>query len=158
MLEIPQLRDLFRSLKKTTVDDVTDRINYFWTSNICLFFAIVTCSRMVFGRPIECRFPGEYTSKSLFRKCTSLICSGPWVDYAHQYCYITTTYAKRANDSWPTDKVKSEASSSYYQWVPTILALQALFLYLPHFLWKFSQKYSSKFWSFHFLNEISPRH
>ncbi|KAE9554378.1 hypothetical protein FO519_002370 [Halicephalobus sp. NKZ332] len=129
MLEIPLLRNLFQSVKKTDIDDVTDRISYFWTTTICFFFALLTGSRMFFGKPIECMMPAEYPSN--------------WGDYIRQYCYITTTYDKEISKNWNATEISSHAVQAYYQWVPMVLILQALSIYFPHLLWKFAQKYNS---------------
>ena len=63
MLEIPYLKEFFKTLKETSVDDLVDRINNYWTTLILTFFALATGGKQLFGQPIECMMPAEYPGK-----------------------------------------------------------------------------------------------
>ena len=63
--------------------------------------------------------------------------SDPWIEYANSYCWIKNTYylpqhevIPREHEHWKRDTL------TYYQWVPLILLIQALFYYLPCMAWR----------------------
>jgi innexin len=59
--------------------------------------------------------------------------------YANQVCWISNTYYVNQTATMPEGPLAEETKKSteikYYQWVPFILLIQALFLYIPRIMW-----------------------
>lgn len=126
MIEIPYLKDFFKSIKRTAIDDYVDRLNYYYTALLLTFFAILTGAKQTIGKPIECMMPAEYPST--------------WSDYVRGFCYVSSTYSVPVNDSSTLAFKQEKMIQGYYQWVPFILIIQALMIYLPNLAWKTFQK------------------
>ena len=73
------------------------------------------------GEPINCWVPAHFT--------------GSHVAYANSYCWVKNTYYLPFDDYIPKDHEPHD-HLPYYQWVPLILLVQALFFYLPIMAWR----------------------
>jgi hypothetical protein len=124
MLGIPFLDDaLTKWFKPQQFDDPVDRLNYFVTSSLLAFFAIMVSAKQYVGSPIQCFMPMEFRSG--------------WEQYAEDYCFIQNTYYIPISEQVPEGHdERQKAEFGYYQWVPVVLALQAVLFYLPNWLWK----------------------
>uniref|UniRef100_A0A0N5BKI9 Innexin n=1 Tax=Strongyloides papillosus TaxID=174720 RepID=A0A0N5BKI9_STREA len=63
--------------------------------------------------------------------------SGGWEHYAEDYCFVQNTFYVPFNETIPEehdDRRKTEIG--YYQWIPIVLALQAIMFFIPNWLWK----------------------
>ncbi|KRX94184.1 Innexin unc-9 [Trichinella pseudospiralis] len=118
--------DIFGSainaLKPTVDDDAIDRANYFYTPSLLLLFALIISTRQWIGQPIECWVPAEFKYA--------------WEEYTENFCYIQDTYWLPLNDTIPGRSERGHKHISYYQWVPFILGVQALFFGAPFALWR----------------------
>ncbi|CAI5438970.1 unnamed protein product [Caenorhabditis angaria] len=117
--------------------DFVDKLNYCATTiGLVLGSAFITGWSFV-GSPIDCWFPAYY--------------KGWWAEYALDYCFVQNTFfvpleADKSEKSfnWENQIGERENTTSlahtnqigYYQWVPFILALQALMFYLPVVIWR----------------------
>ncbi|MFH4979027.1 hypothetical protein AB6A40_005736 [Gnathostoma spinigerum] len=130
MLGIPYLDSSFiRLFSPTTYDDRIDRLNYFVTSTLLTFFALLVSAKQYVGSPIQCWMPMEF--------------KGGWEQYAEDYCFIQNTYWVHFDDPVPEDvDARRGAEIGYYQWVPIVLALQALMFFIPSWVWKTLHKQS----------------
>ena len=87
---------------------------------------------------------------------------GGWEQYAEDYCFIQNTFfipfeeeipngdSERAKVGEESDKnsktnVILQAEIGYYQWVPIVLALQAIMFYIPSWLWTTLHKFSGQY-------------
>ena len=62
---------------------------------------------------------------------------GGWEQYVEDYCFIQNTYYVPLQDEIPVELDKREDKQfGYYQWVPIVLALQAVMFYIPNWIWK----------------------
>lgn len=123
MLTIPLLGDFLGKLKPALYDDVADRLNYYATPLLLIFFTFCVMGKQYIGSPIQCFIPAEF--------------KGGWEQYAEDYCFIQNTYYVPLHMDIPNDVEKREEKEiGYYQWIPVVLALQALLFYLPFFFWK----------------------
>jgi hypothetical protein len=53
------------------------------------------------------------------------------------YCWVENTYWLPFEEQIPEKYAERDRKMiNYYQWVPFVLALQALFFNLPHFFWR----------------------
>ncbi|CEF66729.1 Innexin family-containing protein [Strongyloides ratti] len=124
MLSIPFLEDVLKEwIKAKSFDDPVDRLNHFVTASILGFFAIMVSAKQYVGQPIQCMVPKEFSSG--------------WEHYAEDYCFIRNTFYVPFNESIPEgydDRQKTEIG--YYQWVPILLALQAILFFVPNWIWK----------------------
>ncbi|EJW86712.1 innexin family protein, partial [Wuchereria bancrofti] len=135
-LGIPGLNKFVSSITISEVDDFPDRCNYFYTVLTLLFFSLLIGTKQHFGAPIRCLVDRQY--------------SGSWIGYVHDYCFISERYSLippeyEADEIAAFDPTHEKKYENYYQWVPFLLAAQALSFYVPHFLWRWFQKLSSKF-------------
>uniref|UniRef100_A0A915PVJ1 Innexin n=1 Tax=Setaria digitata TaxID=48799 RepID=A0A915PVJ1_9BILA len=130
MLGIPFLDNAFLKIfSPTTYDDRIDRLNYFVTSSLLTFFAILVSAKQYVGSPIQCWVPMEF--------------KGGWEQYAEDYCFIQNTYWVHFDDPVPEDvSDRHGAEIGYYQWVPIVLLLQALMFFIPQWIWKTLNKQS----------------
>ncbi|VDD86381.1 unnamed protein product [Enterobius vermicularis] len=130
MLGIPFLDYAFLKLfAPSTYDDRVDRLNYFVTASLLTFFAILVSAKQYVGSPIQCWMPMEF--------------KGGWEEYAEDYCFIQNTYWVSFKEDVPKSvENRQEAEIGYYQWVPIVLALQALMFFIPAWIWKTLNKQS----------------
>lgn len=108
------------------------------TTWLLLFFALMISAKQYFGSPIQCWVPAQW--------------KGGWESYAEDYCFVSNTYNLPIEEDIPSDVVVRREKEigcvreccvhvvvqlpcSYYQWVPIVLALQALMFFLPNFIW-----------------------
>jgi hypothetical protein len=104
-------------------NDIIDRLNYQYTASIIALAAITMAATQYVGKPIQCWVPPEYT--------------GAWEKYAETYCFIKGSYYLPIDEEIDHNYSQREKIQiSYYQWVPLVLALQAICFYVPSFVWK----------------------
>ncbi|CEF66162.1 Innexin family-containing protein [Strongyloides ratti] len=126
MIEIPLIRKILDVFKVAKLDDLCDRINYFYTGTILMMIAIFLGSRQTFGTPLTCFIEAQYNSH--------------WINTVQSYCFITGTYTLRNESLFDLDLTyadeKDKIYHNYYQWVPYIFFIMSIGFYLPNFLWK----------------------
>ena len=121
MYTIPS--DLLKWCKPVAYDDIGDKLNYFATSWLLLFFAAMLTTKQYFGSPIQCAVPHEWKSG--------------WEQYAEDYCYVNNTYFIPFDVRIPETKLeRKETDIEYYQWVPYFLLAEAFVFYLPNLIWR----------------------
>ncbi|CAK5082842.1 unnamed protein product [Meloidogyne enterolobii] len=103
MLGIPFLDDaIFKLFKPQAFDDPVDRLNYFVTSSLLTFFALMVSAKQYVGSPIQCWMPMEF--------------KGGWEQYAEDYCFIQNTYYVAPEEEIPAEVTeRDERQFGYYQ-------------------------------------------
>ncbi|VDP00063.1 unnamed protein product [Soboliphyme baturini] len=120
---LPFLDNALRAIHKQCYDDIVDRLNYYYSTLILLFFAILVSAKQYVGKPIQCWVPAQFR--------------GGWEQYAESYCFVQNTYFLPFDKDVPRDVVERDYRKvGYYQWVPIVLAIQALLFYIPNMMWK----------------------
>uniref|UniRef100_A0A914LHZ5 Innexin n=1 Tax=Meloidogyne incognita TaxID=6306 RepID=A0A914LHZ5_MELIC len=122
-----KLRQLISKVKKEYDDDSVDRCIYATTVYIVGFFAVLIMAKQYVGDPLQCWLPAEYT--------------GAWESYIENYCFVENTYYIAQNQSSkllsPENRqARRKYELRYYQWIPYILALQALLCFAPKMIFK----------------------
>lgn len=121
MLTIPFLSNYIEKVvTKQLLADNVDTLNYYVTSLLLAFFSFAISCKQYFGTPIQCWVPNEF--------------KGGWEKYAEDYCFISNSY----HVPFEEENIQAHHRGdhlSYYRWVPIMLALQALFFFLPNYLW-----------------------
>uniref|UniRef100_A0A7E4UUP8 Innexin n=1 Tax=Panagrellus redivivus TaxID=6233 RepID=A0A7E4UUP8_PANRE len=104
-------------------NDIIDRLNYQYTATIISLAAFTLAATQYVGKPIQCWVPPEFT--------------GSWEKYAETYCFAKGSYFLPIDEEIDTSYSQREKIEiGYYQWVPLVLAFQAILFYLPSFIWK----------------------
>uniref|UniRef100_A0A915D005 Innexin n=1 Tax=Ditylenchus dipsaci TaxID=166011 RepID=A0A915D005_9BILA len=105
-------------------NDIIDRLNYQYTAMMISLSAITLAATQYVGKPIQCWVPPEFT--------------GAWKSkYAETYCFVKGSYFLAADEEIDDSYSQREKTFiGYYQWVPLVLAAQAMLFYLPSFIWK----------------------
>ncbi|CAF1175814.1 unnamed protein product [Rotaria sp. Silwood1] len=104
-------------------DDIIDRFNHRFTVVLLVTFTTFVSAKQFIGEPISCWAPAEF--------------SGPQVAYTNSICWLKGTYYLAVDrQSIPHRTQNSEFRIAYYQFVPYILLVMALFFYLPHMFWR----------------------
>jgi len=107
-------------------EDFADRLNSTYTTLILVAFALIVSIGIHVGDPIECFVPQHFT--------------GSHTGYTNAYCWVRNTYYLPYEDEIPKEHEHGEEGINsqelpYYQWIPFILAGQAIFFYLPNAIW-----------------------
>ncbi|CAD5123465.1 DgyrCDS11810 [Dimorphilus gyrociliatus] len=104
-------------ISKTRKDDTSaDRLSHRFMTAKLIVFALVVSAKQFVGDPITCWVPAHF--------------SGGWEEYTNSYCWIKNTYFLPFEEHIPKVGEKREMIP-YYQWVPIIFLVMALFFYLP---------------------------
>uniref|UniRef100_A0A0K0F2X0 Innexin n=1 Tax=Strongyloides venezuelensis TaxID=75913 RepID=A0A0K0F2X0_STRVS len=110
------------AIKPRNDDSFIDRLNYYYSTVIIMVMSLTISAKQYVGQPIQCWVPGEF--------------SKAWEQYAENYCFVHNTYWVRPNEEIPQDyNERINKQLIYYQWVPFIMALQAVFFYIPILFW-----------------------
>lgn len=104
-------------------DDWADRLSSRYTVAIIVAFAIIVSGQQYFiGKPLNCWEPKHFT--------------GSHKKYMNSYCWVKNTYYLPFQDNIPKSHEEDKRRVlPYYQWIPFILLGQALFFYIPSFVW-----------------------
>ncbi|CAD5126052.1 unnamed protein product [Dimorphilus gyrociliatus] len=104
-------------------DDWADRLSSRYTVAIIVAFAIIVSGQQYFiGKPLNCWEPKHFT--------------GSHKKYMNSYCWVKNTYYLPFDDYIPREHENEKRRVlPYYQWIPFILLGQALFFYIPSFVW-----------------------
>ncbi|KAK6037618.1 Innexin, partial [Cooperia oncophora] len=147
MLSLPSIFDILSKVDNHPAEDFIDRLNFGASVYLLAFFVLITGSKQHFGNPIQCMAPPESPDS--------------WVHYYHDYCYIqdklrifdmnvdkSLAYEYEAKqragaDYTPIGRFTKDDATKYwsprvmyYQWVPYVLFLQAVFYLVPKLFWK----------------------
>ncbi|VDD92366.1 unnamed protein product [Enterobius vermicularis] len=124
---IETLIAMMRYLSPRQDDDAVDRLNYLFTPNILLAFAVLISFKQFGGHPIEC-----ITASKL---------PGSWEEYAENYCWAQDTYFVKLNEPvalvQQQDRYTENRRLTYYKWVPFFLLFQAALFRLPSLFWNY---------------------
>ncbi|CAI4228774.1 unnamed protein product [Auanema sp. JU1783] len=121
MLSVPFLNKFINTVKRQEVADSVDYLNYYVTTMMLAFFSLAISAKQYFGSPIQCWVPNEF--------------KGGWEKYAEDYCFIANSYHVPFEQENMPDHSERVDQISYYRWVPIMLAIQAVFFYLPNCIW-----------------------
>ncbi|KAL3106147.1 hypothetical protein niasHT_016834 [Heterodera trifolii] len=122
---------------RVQLDDFVDRLCYRYTPMLLALFMFITGTVDYIGKPINCMVPNEF--------------SEAWVEFVHQYCYVTGTYVKYYHFNGENDQ-STKIYVHYYQWVPFVIIVQALLIRIPFFLWRLGQRIPDV--DFNHVNEL----
>lgn len=105
-------------------EDFVDRLNFQATTLVFMASSALIAYQEYFGEPLQCWTPMQFTDG--------------WDGYTNTFCFIENTYyTPVANKSLPDDNmIRDNAKLPYYQWVPWVLALQAMCFCFPHVFWR----------------------
>ena len=106
-------------------DDFSDRLSYWYTTAVLVFFSVIVTSKQFVGDAINCWVPAHFTSNH--------------EEYANNFCWVRNTYYQPFDEFVPPlARDRDRSMVHYYQWVPIILLVQALLFHLPIDLWRLS--------------------
>jgi len=126
MLEIFGSVKRFFTINSVQIDNNVFRLHYKVTVIFLIVFSLMVTSRQYIGDPIDCVVDGV---------------PGTYMD---TYCWIHSTFTYSDKLLTGSDVIHPGVSSGggdtkyhkHYQWVCFVLFLQAMFFYVPHYLWK----------------------
>ncbi|CAF3164523.1 unnamed protein product [Rotaria socialis] len=109
-------------------DDFADRLNYKYTVGLLILFSIIVASKQFSNDPIQCWVPAIFTRN--------------YEIYVSNYCWIHNTYHINISEPQMQRAHEKRYVLRYYQFVPFILLLQALFYVLPRLFWRSFSRHS----------------
>ncbi|VDP67763.1 unnamed protein product [Echinostoma caproni] len=110
------------------VDDWADRLSYFYSFVLILACTFMVTSKTYLLRPIACHMPTAPDGAN-------------FKNYVESACWVLGTVPLRANETIPQqvstwEELEKHRRINYYQWVPFMLALQAIMFYIPRLAWQ----------------------
>ncbi|CAF1309860.1 unnamed protein product [Adineta steineri] len=109
-------------------DDFADRLNYKYTVGLLIFFSILVATKQFSNDQIQCWVPAIFTRN--------------YEIYVSNYCWIHNTYHINISEPHLQRANEKRYVLRYYQFVPFILLLQALFYLLPRLFWRSMSRHS----------------
>lgn len=119
--------------RKVYIDDMVFRLHCHYTTMLVLFFFLIITSKQFAGEPIACDTNHDMVKESVL----------------NLYCLTHYTYTlERAFHRKLPEEVMApglggidqfngnEIHNNYYQWIWLAFLMQAIFFYLPRYLWK----------------------
>ena len=103
-------------------DDFYDRLSRRYSVVLLVIFTILVSTKQYVGEPIACFCPAHFT--------------GTHVEYTNNICWISNTFFVSFDRLLPKyPDPKTESFIYFYQYVPLILIVQAIFFYMPSMIW-----------------------
>ncbi|PAA67898.1 hypothetical protein BOX15_Mlig001448g4 [Macrostomum lignano] len=122
-LKVNQFRVSFGQY--AAAEDFIDVLNYMITPTILIFFAGISATKQYLFTPIQCWTLKETEGSQR-------------MEYIENLCWIENMYYWPMGETLTMDSSKKkERTIYYYQWIPFVLALQAVLFYLPRICWLF---------------------
>ena len=91
---------------------------------VLICFAFLVTTKQFVGAPIHCWCPAQFTDSHR--------------EYTDAVCWVSNTYYLPIERTIPGSRLDEAAAKiGYYQWVPLLLAGQAVLAFLPCQLWRF---------------------
>ena len=101
-------------------DTFADRLSSRYTVVLLVVFAVLVSMNQYVRNPITCWAPVHFT--------------GAHTRYTTNYCWVKNTYYLPWNERIPRVE-EPRQMIPYYQWIPFILLVQAMFFYIPTVVW-----------------------
>ena len=122
------LRTFFslKDLKIRRDDDFCDRLTRQYTFSMLIISTMLVTTKQFVGDPISCWCPAHFTDSH--RQYTNTIC---WIS-SKFYLPFEQRIPGTNELAW-----RERQMISYYQWVPLILLVEAVFAFMPCLLWRF---------------------
>ncbi|KAL1117675.1 hypothetical protein AAG570_003990 [Ranatra chinensis] len=125
MRELAALKDHLRfKTVGISFDNIIFRLHYRWTCALLLASTVLICSIEYLDQHIQC------------------IADDDMSDLVNSYCYFMSTFTLGGGsgiDHYAEGSGKEVRKHRYYQWVPFFLFVQAIFFYVPHYVWKMNE-------------------
>lgn len=121
----------FIKMPNCTIDNNVFKLHYRVSCLILFMCSVLVTARQYFGDPIDCISGDDVPNELLDTFC--------WV---HTTFSIVTSFNKTVGVEIPypgVDKYvpgEKRVYHAYYQWVCFVLFFQAIFFYIPHYIWK----------------------
>ena len=120
-------------------DDFIDRLNRKYTIYLLMVCCAIISSKQYVGEPLSCFCPSHFT--------------GAHVEYTNNICWISNAYYVPIDDLFslngdnnnyynfddddkPNSPIKVVKVTNLIAYYPFLLLIQAIFFYIPYFLWK----------------------
>lgn len=117
-----------RNIRLRNDDGSVERLSRKYTTSILLLLAILVSSKQYMGDPIDCWCPAQFTSSQ--------------TRYTDTVCWVSDTFYLPNNVNHVPTVLPEHRRINYYQWVPLILAAQAVCFYMPSIVWRFLHRRS----------------
>lgn len=121
----------FIKMPNSTIDNNVFKLHYRVSCMILFLCSVLVTARQYFGDPIDCISNDDVPNELLDTFC--------WV---HTTFSVVTAWNKTVGHEIPypgIDKFvpgEKRIYHAYYQWVCFVLFFQAIFFYIPHYIWK----------------------
>ncbi|KAL3077479.1 hypothetical protein niasHS_012185 [Heterodera schachtii] len=126
---ISSINNLIGKLFTQPKGDFAGRLNSRITVAILGISAGLLLTTHFWGDPITCWIPAEFPKI--------------WADFVDQYCFVHGTYWAPLVEPLDFDKnTRQRVFINYYQWIPYVLAAQAICFYIPRFVWRMLSQFS----------------
>jgi len=89
---------------------------------ILIVLGLVLSTTHIVGEQIHCWAPAQFPHE--------------WIEYTKRVCWISNTYYIPMTEEIPNEDANKKHYVAYYQWVPFMILLQAVFFFVPSIVWK----------------------
>lgn len=101
MYTFPIVAKVVVKLTRSNLDNIVDRAHYFFTFAVLVLCALLNAGELLFGSPIMCQDPMEYSTE--------------WGYFVNEYCFINGTYVGEDGGYMPDSSHPGKVDVSYYQ-------------------------------------------
>jgi len=110
------------------LEDFVDKLSFLFSLVVILSIIVITQVKTYISSAIECYIP-------------TMPGGSNFDDFLKNYCWVHGTIPILAGEQIPSNldewiKKQDEHRIGYYQWIPFVLALQALMFYFPRLIWQ----------------------
>ena len=119
------------------LEDFADRLNHVWTFGFLLLLATIISWKHGYQHPISCWCPAEFSDamvEHVHKTCWHSYFFRPADSKSTNIPFFLNDFGNPVVSQELTETDEDSAVTTYYQWVPVILCLQALLFKLPDVL------------------------